>query len=105
MEVAVLFILGDRLNDADEQLALASGTFEDDSTCSANEKSLTKSPIPTSEIAPRGVFEVGERAATRVEWNLRKKATARSYSSSFSGDDIVTDDGGIIDDRQQLSPL
>ena len=104
MEVAVLFILGDRLNDADEQLTLASGTFEDDSTCSANEKSLTKSPIPISEIAPSGVFEVGERAATLVEWNLRKKATARSYSS-FSGDDIVTDDGGIIDDRQQLSPL
>ena len=103
MEVAVLFILGDRLNDADEQLTLASGTFEDDSTCSANEKSFTKSPIPISEIAPRGVFEVGERAATRVEWNLRKKATARSYSSSFSGDDIA-DDGGI-DDIRQLSPL
>ena len=68
VDVAVFFILGgdERLND-DEQLAFAFGILEDDSTCSANEKSLTKSPIPISEIAPRGVLEVGDRAATRVE--------------------------------------
>lgn len=107
VEVAVFFILGDERLNAEEQLAFAVFKLEDDSTCSANEKSLTKSPIPISEIAPRGVLEVGDRAATRVEWKLRKKATARSYSASFSvGEDIIFTDVGI-DDRQLLltSPL
>ena len=65
VDVVVFFILGDRLGD--NGLGPAMIVFEEDSTCSANEKSFTRSPMPISEIAPSGDLDVGDRAATRVE--------------------------------------
>ena len=66
MEVVVFFILGDRLSDEEDWDFGNDFNALGESTCSAIEKSSTKSPIPTSDIAPSG-DEVGARAATCLE--------------------------------------
>ena len=62
--------------------------------------------MPFSEMAPSGDLEGDDRAATGVEWKLRKNATARSYSSSLSfREDMMFTIGVVGNDESLISRL